>query len=130
MADTRVGTTHRQLMFYMRRIEHLPCRGEQPKTASDECHAKHMKRSPLRMGTPAEQHLLKMSRIVAQPVHPRKSTLQPARKQVARERKTVHFGKQRHQKSGKCAEGVPIALGARFIETIGEEDEHKRVDGR
>src|SRR3569832_1098492 len=79
MADTRVGTTHRQHMFFMRRIEHLPCRGEQPKTASDECHAKHMKRSPMRMGTPAEQHLQKMSRIVAQPVHPRISTLQPAR---------------------------------------------------
>src|SRR3569623_1063489 len=89
MADTRVGTTHRQHMFFMRRIEHLPCRGEQPKTASDECHAKHMNRSPMRMGTPAEQHLQNMSRIVAQPDHPRISTLQTARKQIDHKRKML-----------------------------------------
>lgn len=70
-----------------------------------------MKRTPVRIGAPAELHFQQMTGIVGQPVHLRVIALQPAGKKINGQRKAVHLGKQRNKKRGKRAEAAPVAFG-------------------
>src|SRR6516164_338964 len=77
---------------------------------------------------PAEHHLKKMTRVMGEPVNAWIVALKPARQQIDREREAVHFRKQSDEKGAECAEGSPVAAGARLEERISKQDENHRIN--
>ena len=69
MAHVRIRSRYRQSMTMLRGIQHLPGGRQQPEATADQRKAQQVKRPEVRIGTPPEQHLQQMSRIVGQPVH-------------------------------------------------------------
>src|SRR3546814_15652405 len=64
---------------------------------------------PVRVGAPSEQHLGKVSGVMAEPVHLGELRSQPSGEQVLREREAVHLREQRSDERGKHAETAPIS---------------------
>src|SRR5450756_2323610 len=82
----------------------------------------------MRVRLPTEHHLQEMAGIMGKPVDIRIVALQPAGQEIDRERETVHFGKQRHQKCAERAERPPVSGRAWFEKAVCEQYEDNRVD--
>src|SRR5215216_6289167 len=77
---------------------------------------------------PSKKHLPEMPVVVRERVDARIAAAKPSREQVDRQRKAVHFGEERHQKSRERPEGAPVTLRPRAREAEGEDYEDRRVD--
>src|SRR5690349_12036479 len=128
MTHKGVRSAGRKYTRELRCVEYAPRRGNQHEARNDEDIAQDMKWTQMRIGLPAEQHLEKMPCIMREPVDVRVSGLQPAGKEVDRERKAVHLREQRDDEGTEGAKGAPVASGLRLEEGEGEHDEYRRID--
>src|SRR5215213_6642188 len=77
---------------------------------------------------PSKKYLPEMPVVVRERVDARIAAAKPPGEQVDRQRKAVHFGEERHQKSREHPEGSPVTLRPRAREAEGENYEDCRVD--
>src|SRR3989338_7531039 len=128
MADFGVWTGNGKLTLLLRGIQNLPCICEEKKSIADKNVTHDMKRSEMRVASPAEQVFKKVSGIMRQEVNTRELIGKPAGKQINGEWKPIHFGKERDHKRRKRAERTPVARRLRLGKAPREDNENKRVE--
>ena len=69
-----------------------------------------------------------MSDIVGENIYAWKAGLQPAREEVKRERKPIHFGEKCYDERRECSERSPISRITWLGKTEGKDDKYQRID--
>src|SRR3990172_10186422 len=93
MTHVGIGAAGGQLMPLLGRVEYPPGRGQDDEPAADQPATEEVQRVQVWVALPSEQRLPEMSRVVGEKIQSGLAGCEQARKQVDRQRETVHLGK-------------------------------------